>query len=69
MTDKNDEKKSPSPKDNEISPKNLAGNDDNHSEKIHSTIEQMKNEMNNTRKLTDDFITLVKNLVDFCTTK
>ena len=33
MTDKNDEKKSPSPMDNEISPKNLAGNDDNHSEK------------------------------------
>ena len=32
MTDKNDEKKS-SPMDNEISPKNLAGNDDNHSEK------------------------------------
>ena len=33
MTDKNDEKKSTSPKDNEISPKNLAGNDDNRSEK------------------------------------
>ena len=33
MTDKNDEKKSSSPKDNEISPKNLAGKDDNHSEK------------------------------------
>jgi len=28
MTDKNDEKKSSSPKDNEISPKNLAGKDD-----------------------------------------
>ena len=33
MTDKNDEKKSSSPKDNEISPKNLAGNDDNHKKK------------------------------------
>ena len=33
MTDKNDEKKSTSPKDNEISPKNLAVNDDNYSEK------------------------------------
>ena len=33
MTDKNDEKKSSSPKDNEINPKNLGVNDDNSSEK------------------------------------
>ena len=33
MTDKNDEKKSSSPKDTEISPKNLANNDDNSNEK------------------------------------